>query len=377
MRNQLKIVYSALTIVATLGLTSTVQGVPAFARQTGLDCNSCHAASGFPTLNSFGAAFKAAGYTQGNDDEMIGDGEALSIPKTLNMSVVFKVRQPVEGSADGIKAPLENPDEIALLIGGRVAKNIGFLIEAGGTSLDFASMKVVFAPELGPLRLGIVPWWSDLGPGYIFETLSTGAVRNLRAMENRKLFSAQNNINYGGANDTMQTGLGLYVWNPMFFVVATPFFNTDAGTDWTSNAIGYYVRAAFTPTLGSLGDLGVGVQYYGGSNDDGAGGTVSMSTVAADLQLMMNIGLPLSVWVTFADDLVASAMSLNVAAEAALVPDLLMVDVAAAIGLANADTRVGAGVKFHITRNVKFEADFAYNTTKSEWQLLPLIFASF
>jgi hypothetical protein len=382
MRNQLKIVYGALTIVAMLGLTSTVQGVPAFARQTGLDCNSCHAAPGFPTLNSFGAAFKAAGYTQASEDNLIGDGEALSIPKALNMSVVYKVRQPIEVAGGKTVAPFENPDEIALLLGGRIAPNIGYVIEAGGTSLDFASLKVVFAPEIGPVRLGIVPWFSDLGPGYIFETLSTGAVRNIRSMENRKVSSAINAIEYGGANATAQSGLGLYVWNPMFFVTLTPFMATafDPQPDWTVNSIGYYGRVAVTPTLGPV-DLGVGVQYYFGKADDLAGGVAKLNTLGVDVQAMMNVGIPLSVFLTYANDIEGQKSAANISVDAAIIPDVLMLDLAFRLGLTtNVDNEIGIGAKFHIVRNVKLEVDVAYSlpaTGTGELQILPLIFGAF
>jgi hypothetical protein len=381
MRNQLKIVYSALTIVAMLGLTSTVQGVPAFARQTGLDCNSCHAAPGYPTLNSFGAAFKAAGYTQGNDDDMIGDGEALSIPKSLNISMVYKVRNPVDIKGKSIAGVLENPDEIALLMGGRVGKNIGWLAELGGTGIEAASFKLVFAPELGPVRLGIVPWFSDLTPAYVFETMNTGAVRNIRIVENRKLVSAMNSVNYGAADgfgtNGMNAGLGLYVWHPIGFVVFTPFVDRDK-QQW--GPLGLYGRAAVTPTLGSI-ELGAGVQYYGGSySNDGE--STPLNTIGVDVQAMMNVGIPLGLFVTFATDLENTKNSLNIAVDAAIIPDVLVLDLIGRVDLSAkkaADSKTGAGVaaKFNIVRNVKLEVDVAYTFGSGELAILPLIFGAF
>jgi hypothetical protein len=405
MRNQLKTVYGALALVAMFGLTSSSYGVPAFARQTGLDCNSCHGSAGYPTLNSFGAAFKAGGYTQANDDDLIGDGEALSIPKTLNMSLVYKVRNPIDINANGAEMPFENPDEIAILMGGKAAKNIGWLMEAGGTDIAAASFKLVFAPELGPVRLGIVPWFSDLTPGYVFETMSTGAVRNIRALENRKLTSAINAVNYGAADDVgtngMNAGLGLYVWHPMFFAAFTPFIPRDgvavtagqalageATTDWLTNPVGIYARAAVTPSFGGM-DLGVGVQYYGGAYADGGydvngdATTKAMSTIGVDVQFGLNAGIPMIFFVTYANDIENTSSSINILADLAVIPDVLMLDAAFRLDLntyANAeDSKTGAGIgaKFHIVRNVKLEVDVAYTFASGDLQILPQIFGAF
>lgn len=49
-------------------LPGEAEAVPAFARQTGMACNSCHFQH-FPTLNAFGRAFKAGGYTMGGRPE--------------------------------------------------------------------------------------------------------------------------------------------------------------------------------------------------------------------------------------------------------------------------------------------------------------------
>ncbi len=63
---------SALCRVVALALLArclfaapSAQALPAFARQTGLDCVACHAGGQFPELNSFGRMFKLTGYTLG------------------------------------------------------------------------------------------------------------------------------------------------------------------------------------------------------------------------------------------------------------------------------------------------------------------------
>ena len=109
--------------------------VPAFARQTGLACSTCHFQH-YPALNAFGRAFKAGGYTQIGGEGKV-EGEDLSIPDTLNASLVTKVRYQKtngkdnnneNGSTDTNKGQLQFPDEAALLIGGRAGEHVGFLL---------------------------------------------------------------------------------------------------------------------------------------------------------------------------------------------------------------------------------------------------------
>jgi hypothetical protein len=63
LRRQGRKIALALVILG-LGLalpTEQAQAVPSFARQTGLDCNSCHTV--FPELTSVGRNFKLNGFT--------------------------------------------------------------------------------------------------------------------------------------------------------------------------------------------------------------------------------------------------------------------------------------------------------------------------
>src|SRR3990170_3633852 len=64
--------------------------VPAFARQTGMACNSCHFQH-FPLLNEFGREFKSGGYTTIGGQSLI-EGDFLSMPSVLNASLVTKLR---------------------------------------------------------------------------------------------------------------------------------------------------------------------------------------------------------------------------------------------------------------------------------------------
>lgn len=84
------LVISAVAFVGSFFIAKDASAVPSFARQTGHACSTCHF-NGFPTLNSFGRAFKAGGFTDIGSQGKIED-EGLSIPDTLNVSLVTKFR---------------------------------------------------------------------------------------------------------------------------------------------------------------------------------------------------------------------------------------------------------------------------------------------
>ncbi|MBW6477434.1 MAG: hypothetical protein K0A95_10215, partial [Chromatiales bacterium] len=106
--------------------------VPAFARQVGMSCVACHNQA-FPALNAFGRSFRAGGYTMVGGKSLI-EGDDISLPMAMNLSAVLKARYVKENgdSGEGVDhGQIQFPDEAALLIGGRMAKDVGFLFEVG------------------------------------------------------------------------------------------------------------------------------------------------------------------------------------------------------------------------------------------------------
>jgi len=57
----------AFLLLALLLLSSSSYAIPAFSRQYGTSCSTCH--TDFPKLNDFGKAFKDAGFKFPKDDE--------------------------------------------------------------------------------------------------------------------------------------------------------------------------------------------------------------------------------------------------------------------------------------------------------------------
>ena len=316
---------SALTISAVVFLMAMVvapenaSAVPAFARQTGMPCAACHFQH-YPALNDFGVMFKTNGYT------MIGaqgkvEGKDLSLPDTLNASLVTKIRyQKTNGDAkDGTdKGELQFPDEGALLIGGRAGEHAGFLLELQlpeGDASAFASFRMPIVYNLGGTALSVVPFTTDAaGAAYGFELLNTGALRIQRVLEDRSTTSAQQFI--GTATEAQ--GIALVAANGMGFVNATLWAPAHGSSD-AGLKMSHYLRLAATPKLGAW-STGIGGQYWGGKTKIGDTETTPANVFntkawAVDAQAQGAVGLmPLGVYLTYgnADGKEAGSTETNV-----------------------------------------------------------------
>ena len=114
---------TTLAMGSLLGLavlfSQDAQALPAFARQTGQNCVSCHAGGQFPELTPYGRMFKLTGYTMGARAlplavmGVIGDAKVANTSKSDDPSSDFqKNGQPVLSTA-------------SLFIAGKVTDNIG------------------------------------------------------------------------------------------------------------------------------------------------------------------------------------------------------------------------------------------------------------
>lgn len=319
----------ALVVGGLLGGTSA-EATPGFARQTGMACLACHFQH-YPTLNAFGRAFKASGYTMRGAQPVV-EGDDLSIPADLNMTLVTKIRYQ-KSNGDGATTATNHgeiqwPDEAALLIGGRVGENVGFLLEHGtfgganvgtgqltctnpgdattctadtgdGAFSLFNSFKVHFnLHDMGATRLSSVLFSTDAGGApYGFEMLNTGAQRFMRPIEDRSTMSA---AQYLGLGSGESTGLAFVLSNPGWFVNysawAPAFGNIEAPK------LASYLRAAITPNLGGW-DTGFGFQYFGGeygARVDGAGMMKKTEGWVVDAQAQSEWrGMPLGLYASY------------------------------------------------------------------------------
>lgn len=317
----MRFLLGAAGVIAFLALSLLLpcesSAVPAFSRQTGMACNSCHFQH-FPTLNSFGRAFKSGGYTMTGGQSMI-EGDFLSLPSALNASFVTKVRyqkrdgdsnHPDAGPGDQElnKGQLQFPDEAALLLGGRVGEHAGFLLEASLKDGDsrFTSFKIPFVHEIKGVSVNVVPFTTDaFGPAYGLELLNTGALRLQRAIEHRTETSAQQYL----GTATSATGITLGAAHQLWFANYTLWSN-EHSPEIASGPYLHYGRAAFTPTFEGW-DLGLGAQVWAGREtnistdpDDDTALNVTRKEAKAwaiDAQAQGTAGeLPIGVYLTYA-----------------------------------------------------------------------------
>lgn len=311
-----RLIYAAALVfffAIALYVPREASAVPAFARQTGMACNACHFQH-FPTLNAFGRAFKAGGYTMIGGQSLV-EGDFLSLPATLNASLVTKVRfQKRNGDAqtgtagEKNKGQLQFPDEAAFLIGGRAGEHLGFLLESSLIEADAANRFTSFKMPVtfdGPAatKLSFIPFLSDTaGPSYGFELLNTGALRMGRPLEHRTETSAQQYI----GTDTKATGFAFVASHSLWYANYTRWFQGHDKESVNASAGPYltYIRAAVTPTLAGW-DLGAGAQFWTGTSKRGPNQPTPLRERAdawsIDGQAQGSVGnIPLGVYTSYA-----------------------------------------------------------------------------
>lgn len=306
-----------LGVVATFLAMAPAQAVPAFARQTGKACSTCHFQH-YPALNDYGRDFKASGFVDmGKQGTLKGSKTSeLSLPDVLNASIFMKARYQKSNGTDLPNTPTtasgewQAPDEFALLLAGRISSNIGFLIEAQMADQAaplLAGFKMPFMYDVGGKKMGVIPFTTDgLGVAYGFELLNTGAVRNVRIAEHRSETSAQQYI----GTATPAFGAAFVLSDPSYFINFTRWSPAHAATAEGRTGNGpsaNYLRAAYLPSWGEW-DIGMGVQLWSGSarvDDDSGNGTdhlVQTKAWAIDFQAQGNVGgKPMGIYLAHAN----------------------------------------------------------------------------
>lgn len=369
----------ALSFVGSFVITQDAQAIPSFARQTGHACTTCHFQS-FPSLNSFGRAFKASGYTQIGEQGQIKD-EDLSIPNVLNLSLIVKARyQQTNGDtkAGTDRGQIQVPDEASLMVGGRGGEHVGFLLEEGLKSGgNFDNFKMLFPFDMGGTTIGAGFFTTaDGGASYGFETLNTGAIRMQKPFGEGVSTSAQEYVGLG----TAATGIVLYGASDMFFVNATLWGPSHSDAISSGLSLGQYVRAAVTPNLGGW-DTAIGVQYYGGETKLGeaTSATYVVQGTAIDAQAQGEVaGMNLGLYLTYATvpkagtdgktyAIAASGADKNatsIVANLGVIPNKFNVGLSYLMGKNGAASSAGENkmdiaLVYKIAQNVKVQLDYA------------------
>ena len=303
MRLLKKYLMSALSAVL-FAAAQPAHATATFARQTGLPCSICHFQN-FPALSSFGRMFKSGGYSIiGAQAKIEGDG--LSLPVVLNASVVTKLRfqlsngPQVAGTNTTNDGEFQLPDELLLMIGGRINDNLGFIVELDPHLSDplVSGLKIPFMKDVGGLKVGGIPFiTSSQGVAYGFELLNTGALRFSRVAEDRSAISAQQYI----GTATKAQGIALVASNTQFFVNFSRWSPRAAG-DGSDSPTANYLRLAATPRIGSW-DAGIGAQVWtGNTTEPGLPAVIDAKAWALDAQLQGFVkSMPLGVYLTYAN----------------------------------------------------------------------------
>ena len=313
MKKAIRMIYAVSFFLLTVFFAASAENayaVPAFARQTGMACNSCHFQH-FPLLNEFGRSFKAGGYTAIGGQSLI-EGDFLSLPSVLNASLVTKIMyRKTNGDSKLVdernSGELQFPNEGAILFGGRVGEHVGFLFETQLVEegeVAWASFKVPYmCKEVKGVTLNIVPFTTDAaGAAYGFELLNTGAVRVQRSLEHRTETSAQQYV----GTATAATGFAFVASNPMGYINFTAWSPEHVNTD-AAPYLKYY-RAVLTPKVGTW-DLAIGGQVWDGE-------TKYTEDVTTEV-ICTGVGLPIAACAGVGDDVdVTTAARTNVKADA-------------------------------------------------------------
>lgn len=377
-----------VTVVSTVVITDA-QAVPAFARQTGMACNSCHAGA-FPAINSFGRAFRAQGYTMRGAAPLV-EGEDLSIPSDLKASVVAKLRYTLDGETDGGRGLLQWPEEAALLIGGRAGEKVGFLLESalngvvvesetntgtgavtftdvtpggcaaaptdpaqctvtadtgdGAGEAAVASSFLSFKTHFNVTdNVAAVLFTTDgLGVGYGMELMNTGLARSQRAIENRMYAAAQRVGNASGG----ATGVALVYHDNNLMVNyshwAPSWGDVDANL---AGGLAHYLRVNYFVMTNGW-DLGFGANWMGGTVEVGKtdpAGEVNVASQGVDFQAIGEmLGMPAQFYASYGVAPKSSAGDVN-HYNSSTTDDLIGMGVLGKLGVAkNTNFYVGVG----------------------------------
>lgn len=379
-----KVALALASVAAATVFAPEASAIPSFARQTGMACSSCHQQH-YPVLNGFGQAFKASGYNMMGSQGLI-EGEHLSIPDTLNASLLLKARYQTgskkNAASDATPGDTTNsgqwqiPDEFSLFFGGRVADagpiKVGYMFE-GNTAASplVAGFKMPIVYDMDAIKLMAIPYLTDaLGTSYGFEQSSTGAVRGVRWAEHRKEISAQQYLNTDGA----ATGFAFVALHEMGYINVSrwaPAFTAAAGAAQTLTF--NYIRAVATPTIADWA-INAGVQMWSGDIvAGGAGGNAAAlkaDALALDFQAQGQlIGMDTSLYATYGSVGksstfgMAGGSALTVGADVSVIPHVVHVGAAfrnatkPVAGSDKSDNAITGMVIYDLTQNIAIHAN--------------------
>ena len=316
----------------------SARGIPSFARQTNLSCNSCHL--GFPKLNAFGRLFKLNAYTLTGIKSIESSGNnnpSLKLTSFMPMSAMVQTSlSSVRTAEPGKKSfDIEFPQQLSFFIAGEITPFLGTFIQityddqSGRFGWDNTDIRLATKAKLGRkdaivgMTLNNNPTVQDVwntAPAWSFPYVSSGVAPGL-----------QTSALSAGPLAQQVAGLGAYMFydNAIFgeisFYGSTPQGGphpADGTSADTLAGVNPYWRLAYQGRLRGSRTLEVGTYGFSGRlyPQGIAGPTDRYTDLALDLQYEQPLGPGgLSVyvnWVHESQDLAASFVAGNVAAAA-------------------------------------------------------------
>ena len=284
-----KIIFLLASVICAMTFMSEASALPAFARQTGMECAACHFQH-YPLLTAFGRAFKTGAFTMVGPQAKV-EGDGLSIPATVNAAVLTSMgyektnatQDPLAGGGvGGAKTSLggaltgawympSNGGETSLFLGGRGSDFMGFLTEVtmgdGAAAADSIMTPILF--DINGTRVGPVLFSTNgQGASYGFETLNTGA-NAIHSITNTVGFNGQY-INAVSAQQWLgtgaaATGIALVAGSEMGFLNLTKFNQTGPASANFYTLGSTYLRGAYVFDLAGW-DSAIGVQNWSGNS---------------------------------------------------------------------------------------------------------------
>ena len=136
---------SPLVGVAIVLVALDANAVPSFTRQTGRPCSGCHTV--FPELTPYGREFKLGGFVAG--DKLAGKSLPLRLPVSVSaVTSRSSTRKTSDVTPDNFPHDRETViQEASVYYGGRIAGNVGALVQYKYHALDFK-----WATEMAEVR---------------------------------------------------------------------------------------------------------------------------------------------------------------------------------------------------------------------------------
>jgi len=206
--------FAVVAVSTAVVAPTTSEAIPAFARQTGAACLSCHFQS-FPTLAPMGRSFKEGAFTDMGDQALVED-DGLSIPASLNITVMVRP-QFISTNDVGVKtkAISATADQV-MMIAGRIGTNTGAFLEMDTQGGGYGNNQLLHSIDVGDNKVILSYFTGGFGEDFGLQLMSVwgqhGGLLGGKALTiNGSMASAMTTtgVSVAVANDMGAVSLGL------------------------------------------------------------------------------------------------------------------------------------------------------------------------